>query len=251
LSGLGALFTLIVLLGFGAMAYFVPTIVAALRRAPDLGLVVLINTLAGWTAAGWVFALFLAMRTPPPPPVPLPQPIDATPPSPSNDLYLTAALTPVDAPGVVKRPNEVFYCVVPRTDLLGEKQTTDLIGHAGANAVAVSGVGLESGRFDIQEAHRLAIDVDDSGMFALSNLRILFLGNRLTIDVPFADVAAVATFKDGLRVNRANAASLIFRTGSPREAGVLQRLMCGDLGPHLAVQPNAAVQPNPGARPGP
>jgi ribosomal protein L40E len=38
-------------------AYFVPTIIAAFRRAKDMVGIVLLNVLAGWTFIGWVIAL--------------------------------------------------------------------------------------------------------------------------------------------------------------------------------------------------
>jgi hypothetical protein len=43
-------------------AYFLPTLIAWLRHVPDLATVLVINLLLGWTAAGWVVALDLAVR---------------------------------------------------------------------------------------------------------------------------------------------------------------------------------------------
>jgi xanthosine utilization system XapX-like protein len=43
-------------------AYMLPTIIAGIRHTPDLAAVAVINILLGWTAAGWIVALILAVR---------------------------------------------------------------------------------------------------------------------------------------------------------------------------------------------
>jgi hypothetical protein len=43
-------------------AYFLPTLIAWLRHTPDLTTVLVINLLLGWTTAGWLVALILALR---------------------------------------------------------------------------------------------------------------------------------------------------------------------------------------------
>lgn len=43
--------------------YFIPTIVGVDRQVVDLGSVVTINVLLGWTVIGWIVALAMAMRT--------------------------------------------------------------------------------------------------------------------------------------------------------------------------------------------
>ena len=59
------------------VAYWVPTIVALIRRSeiPNVGSIVVINLFAGWTLVGWVIALAMACRSsvrmaPPPAPPP-------------------------------------------------------------------------------------------------------------------------------------------------------------------------------------
>jgi hypothetical protein len=44
-------------------AYWLPTIVAAVRGVPNVGSVVVINLLLGWTFIGWVVALAMAARS--------------------------------------------------------------------------------------------------------------------------------------------------------------------------------------------
>jgi hypothetical protein len=47
----------------GTLLYFVPLIVAALRRVRNLGSVAVVNFFLGWTLIGWVVALAMACRT--------------------------------------------------------------------------------------------------------------------------------------------------------------------------------------------
>lgn len=44
----------------GLVLYFIPTIIAIVRKAPNLGLVIVINLFLGWTLIGWVVALVMA-----------------------------------------------------------------------------------------------------------------------------------------------------------------------------------------------
>jgi hypothetical protein len=63
---LWSIFILAALLGaLAAMLafYFLPSIVALKRQVPNVGSVVVINTLLGWTFIGWVVALAMAARS--------------------------------------------------------------------------------------------------------------------------------------------------------------------------------------------
>lgn len=57
------IFTAIVLVSLLVAAYLIPVMVGVARHAPDLGAIAVINILLGWTFAGWVLALALAMRS--------------------------------------------------------------------------------------------------------------------------------------------------------------------------------------------
>lgn len=75
-SGAGML---IVVLGL----YLVPTIIGMIRKVPNIGSVIVINLLLGWTLVGWVVALAMAVRTVPPKPQPyIPPRRDGLPPAP-------------------------------------------------------------------------------------------------------------------------------------------------------------------------
>ena len=58
-GGGAAVFFAIVVLGF----YFLPTIVAVVRKVTNQGSVAVINFFLGWTLIGWVVALAMACRT--------------------------------------------------------------------------------------------------------------------------------------------------------------------------------------------
>ncbi len=43
--------------------YLLPVLIGLTRRAPDLGMVAVVNFFLGWTFIGWVIALALALRS--------------------------------------------------------------------------------------------------------------------------------------------------------------------------------------------
>ena len=55
------------LVAMSAAMYVLPVIIGCIRRVPDLGSVIVINILLGWTLVGWVVALALALRSASPP----------------------------------------------------------------------------------------------------------------------------------------------------------------------------------------
>ncbi len=86
----GALFFLLLLFfgTIGLVLYFVPSIVAFVRRVPGRGAVLAINALLGWTILGWVAAMAMALRSTGPAPA---RPI-TTVPSSEAPIYETRAL---------------------------------------------------------------------------------------------------------------------------------------------------------------
>lgn len=66
------------------MLYFVPTVIAFIRKVPNAGSVVVINLFLGWTLIGWVLALAMAARSVPvrPSPPVIPPRQDGIPPPP-------------------------------------------------------------------------------------------------------------------------------------------------------------------------
>ncbi|MDA8263072.1 MAG: superinfection immunity protein [Actinomycetota bacterium] len=49
----------------GLVLYFVPTVVAFVRKVPNSMSVFVVNLFLGWSLIGWVVALALAVRTKP------------------------------------------------------------------------------------------------------------------------------------------------------------------------------------------
>jgi hypothetical protein len=56
-------FGILILFLFGGAAYCLPAIVAAIRKVPNMGSVIVINLLLGWTFVGWVVSMAMASRS--------------------------------------------------------------------------------------------------------------------------------------------------------------------------------------------
>jgi hypothetical protein len=87
---IGSLITTVVLGGITVALtglYLLPVLLAWARRAPDIGPIAVINILLGWTLAGWVVALALALRSgvPPNPAIQLVQNLPPLPTPPAPD----------------------------------------------------------------------------------------------------------------------------------------------------------------------
>ena len=61
-AGGGAAFFFLIV---GLVFYFLPSIIGAVRKVPNIGSVVVINSFLGWTIVGWVVALAMAARSVP------------------------------------------------------------------------------------------------------------------------------------------------------------------------------------------
>jgi hypothetical protein len=67
---------------FCIAAYFLPTVVGAIRHVPNLGSVGVINFFLGWTFVGWIVAMAMAARSQPQPQVVFHQGVPWQPPAP-------------------------------------------------------------------------------------------------------------------------------------------------------------------------
>lgn len=59
--------TVVAVLLISATFYMLPSIIAATRKVPNTGSVVVVNAFLGWTFVGWVVALAMALRSRPQP----------------------------------------------------------------------------------------------------------------------------------------------------------------------------------------
>jgi hypothetical protein len=54
-----------IFIGASAAFYLLPVLIGWARHVPDLGWIAVLNVLLGWTFAGWVVALLMAVRSVP------------------------------------------------------------------------------------------------------------------------------------------------------------------------------------------
>jgi hypothetical protein len=84
---------------FLLLLYFIPTIVGAVRKVPNIGSVLVINLFLGWTLIGSVVALAMAARSAAPPStqfvVPSAQPMPTSPPQTDSDSNIVYTHTGV------------------------------------------------------------------------------------------------------------------------------------------------------------
>lgn len=64
-AALGGLLLLVLVL-IGAAFYFIPTIIAFVKKTPNKISILVINFFLGWSLIGWVVALAMAFRDTPP-----------------------------------------------------------------------------------------------------------------------------------------------------------------------------------------
>lgn len=165
-----------------------------------------------------------------------------TPTGPSEyELARTCAIVPISVPGMMLHKGEVFYLRTDGdVDVIAEHHHAEYIGgYAGVSMRVMRGLSVRTGSSRGTRLDRTTLDVDDHGTLYVSNQRVLFVGGRKTVDIPFTRLVGVEAFVDGMKVNRSNAKPLVLQTGSQREAVILQRIMANDLQPPRPVQPTA------------
>jgi Superinfection immunity protein len=63
ITSLLTVFVIGLLTAGSAVLYLLPVLIGVARRVPDIGAVAAVNVLLGWTLAGWVVALAMALRS--------------------------------------------------------------------------------------------------------------------------------------------------------------------------------------------
>ena len=170
----------------------------------------------------------------------------------SSERYRDGALMPI-ASNIIAKKGELFYwrCdnVMSRSEHTHSRYVTRRTGqrsggYAGVSFRVARGVYLHSGAYggpssSVSVGERetwTSVDTDDEGTLWLSNQRLILMGNRREIEIPYKSVTSVTPYFDGLRVDTANHKPLLLHSRSPREAVVLQRLIAGQI-----VAPEAAL----------
>ncbi|HEY1619742.1 MAG TPA: superinfection immunity protein [Streptosporangiaceae bacterium] len=101
-ASVSAVTALTVIAASGSVLYLLPLLIGLARHAPDLAAIAVINIALGWTLAGWVIALAMAVRTVerPQPPVQVVQNISPVPqlPPPGGGWILPSGEPPADGP---------------------------------------------------------------------------------------------------------------------------------------------------------
>jgi hypothetical protein len=64
-ADIGSVIFVLILIGISVALYMLPSIVGWRRHVVNIGSIVTVNLLLGWTLVGWVVALAMAARTNP------------------------------------------------------------------------------------------------------------------------------------------------------------------------------------------
>jgi Superinfection immunity protein len=102
-AGGGALIVILIVISL----YFLPTIIAASRKVPNIGSVIVVNLFLGWTFIGWVVALAMAMRSR------LPNATGASPTQPANPAQPPSPLPPQESAPEPPAPREESAAALP------------------------------------------------------------------------------------------------------------------------------------------
>jgi hypothetical protein len=147
------------------------------------------------------------------------------------ELAKTCAIVPITVAGLLPHKSELFYLSTEsNVAAIAEHHHAEYVGgYSGVSVRLMRGLSVRSGSSRGKKVDRTSVDVDDYGTLYLSNQRVVFVGGRKTVDIPFSRLVSVEPYVDGLKVNRTNASPLVLRTGSQREAVILQRIIANDL----------------------
>jgi hypothetical protein len=142
-----------------------------------------------------------------------------------NDGRLEA----IDSPHVMTKKNEVVHLEMTASLMKEVLKREFRGGSSGVSFRIAPGVRYRVGAF---RGHSVVVgselQVADTGVLAVTSTRIVFMGGRKTMEVPFAKLVGMDGFSDGLRLHASN-----------RQNAPLFRLESGDV---VAATINAAAQ---------
>lgn len=138
--------------------------------------------------------------------------------------YINGPLVAIQVPGVISLPGERFFLSSDAVLFAEHAFRQWQGGMQGVSFRVMRGVYYRVGGTRGRSYNRSVIEPDDRGKLSLSDRRMLFVGQRRTIDVPLAKIASIQPFTDGLQVSVGNKAPIQLHTGSDLAGLMLQRL---------------------------
>ena len=159
------------------------------------------------------------------------QAVHATDRAAERTAQIHAPLRVIQVDGIMRKSGEEFYAAEPAEIISEHSHSTRVGGYGGVSVPIGHGVRVNTGRTRSRTVQSTSVEVDDRGTVYVSNLRMVFVGARHTIDLPLAKIVSLDHFTDGFQVNRTNAKAIVIRTGGIVSAVALARVLAGDRPP--------------------
>jgi hypothetical protein len=143
----------------------------------------------------------------------------------TRNAYAQGPLAPVSpGHGIVTLPGETFYWTCEDVRLIGDREHRVF-----RRKLLAPGLAEDERHWDEEL---------DRGMLALSDRRVLLVGNQQPRPFPFESIVVLTPRDDGFVLAVADTPPFTFVTGRREDGVVVQRLMRGDIGSHEpAAQP--------------
>jgi hypothetical protein len=141
-------------------------------------------------------------------------------------------LSIIEQAKIMTKKNEVVHLEVPAA-LMKEVAVREWqAGSSGMSFRIAKGVSYRVGQTRGKSVVvGTELQVEDSGVLSVTSQRVVYMGNRKTIDVPFAKMVNIDVFTDGIRVHASN-----------RQRPPLFKFAENMMGDAVAATLNAAVQ---------
>lgn len=141
-----------------------------------------------------------------------------------KSAYVNGPLAPITVPGIMPLSGERFFFTSDAVLFAEHTYRQWQGGTQGMSFRVMRGVYYRVGGIRGRSYNKNVVEPDDRGTIALSDRRMLFVGQRKTIEVPLGKITSVQPFTDGLQVNIANKAPVQLHTGSDLAGLMLHRL---------------------------
>lgn len=128
--------------------------------------------------------------------------------------FLLHPLQMIDVPALVLKKNEHCFGKWPAEAFTMRKRTQYVGGSSGVSFRVARGVYLRNSGFRGTPISTQEMTSAGSGTAYLTNVRVLFVGDATTIEIPFTKIASTEPYTDGMRFNIANKPPIILATGN-------------------------------------